>query len=68
MTITFKPLWKLLIDHDITREDLRHQTGLSPATIAELGRGGNVTTDVLAQICQALKCDIAKIREVAPNE
>lgn len=61
MTISFKPLWKLLIDRDMTREDLRHQTGLSPATIAKLGRDGNVTTDVLARICSALECDVADI-------
>lgn len=64
MTITFKPLWKLLIDRDMTREDLRHQTGLSPATIAKLGRDGNVTTDVLARICNALICDVADICSV----
>ncbi|WP_288336066.1 helix-turn-helix transcriptional regulator [uncultured Varibaculum sp.] len=69
MTITFKPLWKLLIDRDMTREDLRHQTRLSPATIAKLGRDGNVTTDVLARICTALECDVADICvAVALNE
>lgn len=61
MIITFKPLWKLLIDRDMTREDLRHQTGLSPATIAKLGKDGNVTTEVLARICQALGCEVADI-------
>lgn len=61
MTITFKPLWKLLIDRDMTKEDLRLATGLSPATIAKLGRDGNVTTSVLARICTFLHCDIADI-------
>ncbi|BFL99322.1 helix-turn-helix transcriptional regulator [Cutibacterium avidum] len=61
MIITFKPLWKLLIDRDMTREDLRHAAGLSPATIAKLGRDGNVTTDVLARICQALDCNLEQI-------
>lgn len=61
MIITFKPLWKLLIDRDMTREDLRHVTGLSPATIAKLGKDGNVTTDVLARICQALDCRLEQI-------
>ena len=69
MTITFKPLWKLLIDRDMTREDLRHQTRLSPATIAKLGRDGNVTTDVLDRIFTALECDVADIcAAVALNE
>lgn len=61
MIITFKPLWKLLIDRDMTREDLRHAVGLSPATIAKLGKDGNVTTDVLARICEALGCEITDI-------
>lgn len=68
MIITFKPLWKLLIDRDMTREDLRHATGLSPATIAKLGKDGNVTTDILARICEALDCDIADICEVVPTD
>lgn len=68
MIITFKPLWKLLIDRDMTREDLRHQTGLSPATIAKLGKDGNVTTDVLARICQALGCEVADICAIASND
>ena len=63
MIITFKRLWKLLLNRDMTREDLRHQTGLSPATIAELGRYGNVTTDVLARICAAVAA-----REGGANE
>lgn len=65
MIITFKPLWKLLIDRDMTREDLRQATGLSPATIAKLGKDGNVTTDVLTRICQALHCDVGDICAVA---
>lgn len=69
MTITFKPLWKLLIDRDMNREDLRHATGLSAATIAKLGKDGNITTDVLARICAALECDVADIcAAVALNE
>ena len=67
MTITFKPLWKLLIDRDITREELRRQTGLSPAIIAKHRRDGNVTTDVLARICKALNCNIADICEAVPT-
>lgn len=68
MIITFKPLWKLLIDRDMTREDLRHATGLSPATIAKLGKDGNVTTNILARICEAVGCDVADICEVVPTD
>ena len=58
MRITFKPLWKLLIDRDMTREDLRRAAGLSPATIAKLGKDGNVTINVLLRICQTLQYNL----------
>lgn len=45
----------------MTCEDLHHATGLPPATIAKLGKDGNVTTDVLAWICQALDCNLEQI-------
>ncbi|MCI7552048.1 MAG: helix-turn-helix transcriptional regulator [Arcanobacterium sp.] len=67
-SVTYKRLWKLLIDKDLQKQDLRHMTGLSGATIAKLGRDENVTTTVLVKICQALNCDIADICEVVPNE
>ena len=67
MTITFKPLWKLLIDKEMTKEDLRIQTGLSAATIAKMGRDGNVTLDVLGRICNALDCDVDDVCEVERN-
>lgn len=63
MRITFKPLWKLLIDRDMTREDLRRAAGLSPATIAKLDKDCNVTTDVLARIYTALRCQVSDIAE-----
>ena len=63
MPLTFKPLWRLLIDRDMTKEDLRVATGLSAATIAKMGKNGNVTTDVLDRVCSALDCDIKDILE-----
>ncbi|WP_234992807.1 helix-turn-helix domain-containing protein [Varibaculum vaginae] len=62
--MSYNPLWKLLIDKGMNKTDLAKLTGLSATTIAKLGRGGNVTTDVLARICEALDCDIADICEV----
>lgn len=62
-TFSYKPMWNLLIDRDMTKTPLQELAGLSPATIAQHGRGGNVTTNVLVRICQALNCDVA-----SPNE
>ncbi|MBS6324278.1 MAG: helix-turn-helix transcriptional regulator [Actinomyces sp.] len=67
MRITFKPLWKLLIDRYMTREDLRRDTGLSPATIGKLSKDGNVTTNVLLRICQTLQYNLEDIVEIVPE-
>lgn len=68
LQVTYKPLWKLLIDRDMKRVDLRNATGLSAATIAKLGRDENVTTGVLVRICQALNCQIVDIVEVLESD
>ena len=64
ITVSYKPLWKLLIDKELQKQDLKKMTGLSGATIAKLGRDENVTTTVLVRICEPLNCDIADICEV----
>ena len=66
MTISYKPLWKLLIDRDIKKKDLCKMAGISPATITKMGKGGHVTTEVLLKICTALNCQIADIMEIQP--
>ena len=65
--ISYNPLWKLLIDKGLNKQDLRQKTGLSGATIAKLGRDENVTTTVLVRICEALNCAISDICEVIPT-
>lgn len=62
--LDYKPLWKLFIDRDMTKTDLQKATGLSAATIAKLGRGGNVTTAVLVRICDALNCQLSDIATI----
>lgn len=54
-------LWKLLIDKDMRKEDLRLKAGISTNTMAKLGKNENVNTDILVKICSALNCDIADI-------
>ena len=48
MRITYNRLWKLLIDKGMNRQDLRRATGISPASIAKLGKGENITTDTVS--------------------
>ena len=64
MTVSYKKLWKLLIDKDIKKKDLSSMAGVSPATITKMGKGGHVTTEVLLKICTALDCKIEDIMEV----
>ena len=64
MSISYKKLWKLLIDRDMKKKDLCVAAGISHASMAKLGKNENVTTDVLVKICTALKCDISDIMEI----
>lgn len=67
MAISYNKLWKLLIDKKMNRQDLKKATGISTASIAKLGKGENITTDVLLKICKALECDITDIMELEPD-
>lgn len=68
VSLSYKQLWKLLIDRGMTKQDLRKTTGLSSASIAKLGKGQNVNTDVLIRICTALDCDLHDIVETVRLE
>lgn len=68
MIISYKKLWKLLIDRELKKKDLREMAGISPSTIAKLGRNENVNTEILIKICQALSCDIYDIMEVVESK
>lgn len=67
MPISYKKLWKLLIDRDLKKKDLRDLAGISPSTIAKLGRNENINTEVIVKICRALHCDISEILELVDN-
>ena len=68
MAISYKKLWKLLIDKNLKKRDLQNMAGISGSSIAKLGRNENVNTDILLRICQALHCDIADIMEIEEND
>lgn len=67
MTISYKKLWKLLIDKDLKKVDLKRMASLSSSTVAKLTKGENVSTAVLTKICTALDCDISDIMEMIPD-
>ena len=68
MGVSYKKLWKLLIDRDMKKKDLCEAAGISHASVAKLGKNENITTDVLVKICTALKCDISDIMEIIEIE
>ena len=64
MAVSYKKLWKLLIDRDMKKKDLCAQAGISSASITKMGKGGHVTTEVLVKICTALDCTMDDIMEI----
>ena len=68
MHISYNKLWKLLIDKGMNKQDLGKIANISPASIAKLGKGANVTTDVLLKICEALDCNLEDIIETVKDE
>ena len=68
MIISYKKLWKLLIDRDLKKKDLREMSGISPATLSKLGRNETVSGEVIVKICTALHCDVGDIMEVIRDE
>jgi DNA-binding Xre family transcriptional regulator len=68
MKITYKKLWKLLIDREMMKKDLLKASKISTVSMAKLGKNQNVTTDVLLKICTALHCDISDIMEVVEDD
>ena len=68
MQVSYKRLWKLLIDRDMYKKDLRAATGLSTNAIAKLGKNEDVSTEVLRKICKALNCEVSDIMEFVPDE
>lgn len=67
MAISYKPLWHLLVDRDMTKTDLRLAAGFCPATLSRLSKDLPVSMDVLTRICSTLKCNIGDVMAVKPD-
>lgn len=67
MRISYNKLWKMLIDKNMKKSDLKEQAGISSASIAKLGKGDNITTDVLIKICEAMDCTLEDIMETVKD-
>lgn len=67
METTYKKLWKILIDRDMSKSELRMRAHISSVTLAKLGKGESVTTGILVRICHVLDCNIGDIMDVIPE-
>jgi len=67
MAVCYKKLWKMLIDKDMIKKDLRLRTGFSTSTMSKLSKDENVSMDIIEKICKVLNCDVGDIMEFVPD-
>jgi DNA-binding Xre family transcriptional regulator len=67
MSVSYKKLWKLLIDKEMKKKELCAKAGISTSSLTKMGKNGHDTTEVLAKICRALDCTVDDIMEVIPE-
>ena len=67
MTVSYKKLWKLLIDREMKKKDLQTAAGISPSSISKLSKNEYVSMDVLVKVCSALGVDFKDIMELVPD-
>ena len=68
MAVSYKKLWKLLIDRDMKKKDLLAAAGISQSSLSKMGRNENVNIDILVKVCKALNCDIGDIMEIVSDD
>ena len=68
MTVCYNKLWKLLIDKNMKKKDLRLATGMSTTALAKLGKNEHVSTEILTKICKALDCQPGDILQYVEDE
>ena len=68
MAVSYNKLWKLLIDKEMSRTQMRLKAGISTKALAKLGKNESVNIDILIKICVALECDITDIMEIVDNK
>lgn len=68
MEVSYKKLWKILIDKDMKKKDLQAEAGISWASVTKLSKGETVSMEVLMKVCKTLNCDIGDIMGLIPTE
>lgn len=68
MIVSYKKLWKMLIDHDMMKKDLQKDAGISWATVTKMSKGEIVSTEVLMKVCKVLHCNVGDIVDFIETE
>ncbi|MGN6713171.1 helix-turn-helix domain-containing protein [Anaerocolumna jejuensis] len=68
MEVSYKKLWKVLIDKDMKKKDLQAAAGISWASVTKLSKGETVSMEVLIKVCTALECNIGDIMDLIPAD
>jgi conserved domain protein len=66
--VSYKKLWKVLIDKDMKKKDLQTAAGISWASVTKLSKGETVSMEVLMKVCKALKCNVGDIMDFIPTD
>ncbi len=66
--VSYKKLWKLLIDKEMSKKELAEKAGLSTYTLTKMNKGDSVKSDTLVKICKALNCTFDDIMEIVEGE
>ncbi|MDR1219874.1 MAG: helix-turn-helix transcriptional regulator [Treponema sp.] len=67
MRVSYKKLWKLLIEREIKRKELSRMAGVGASTLTKMSKNENVNLDILVRICSALNCDLHDVAELVPD-
>ena len=68
MSINYKPLWKLLIEKEMKKQDFRKLVGISKSTLDRMGRNEYISMRILDEICDGLKCTPNDVIEHQPTK
>jgi putative transcriptional regulator len=68
VAVSYKKLWKLLIDRDMKKKDLLAAAGISQSSLSKMKKNENVNMDIVVKVCKALNCDICDIVEIVPDD
>jgi len=68
VAVSYKKLWKLLIDRDMKKKDLLAAAGISQSSLSKMKKNENVNMDIVVKVCKALNCDISDIVEIVPDD